>query len=171
VDSLGLSVCKKISDVGVGGTILSELGHDDGVGGSEVSESCVPVTLLLSVVVVWVSGVSDVSSGDGVTVAHSAKVECPVESVNENHVVSTSGSDGVVHLLHASVGGVSAFPHAPRNVVGLVVELEDDPVVGLVSGGDGLPQVDGAAPGHVLLTGVVVPVQVNDDTHTKGGDP
>jgi hypothetical protein len=59
---------------------------------------------------------------------------------------------------------------APGNIVGLVVQLEDNPGVALVASGHLRPERDGISVSHVLLA-TIVPVQVKDDAHAKASHP
>jgi len=170
VNSVGLGIRKEISHIVASGAVLSKLGHHDGGGGGEESESGVPVGSLLPWVVVGMGGIADVGSDDSIAIGDSAEVERPVKSANKYHVGSSRGSDGVVHLLHSSVGSISAQPLAPGNIVGLVVELEDHPKVVLVASAHLRPESDRVSVGHVLLL-AVVPVQVEDDAHTEASHP
>lgn len=54
--------------------------------------------------------------------------------------------------------------------MGLVVQLEHNPCVVLVGSGYLGPVGDGVSVSHILLA-TLVPVQVDDDSHTKGIDP
>ena len=110
---------------------------------------------------------------------HAGKIEGIIDPADEHEIVRSGSANGIVELLHAHdlipfTAITTIAPNIPRNIVRLVVQLEQNAVVTLVFGGNGLPELNRILIRHPLLfqirvlhVSAVRPMQIEDDVETR----